>query len=161
MWINPVDNSTNDPQGVYEQQWATPLVAVAALVVGGIALGIGAALSSTDAAGTFLVGLAAVGMWIIAALAAAQRPRLAITHDGSLVMKRLGGRHTYTRNDIVRIKIVKYPRLGRRVPMLELDVRPPGEDDDRLIIFGRWDLGTDPRDVYDALEIHGLVPRNS
>lgn len=74
MWINPVDNSTNDPQGVYEQQWATPLVAVAALVVGGIALGIGAALSSTDAAGTFLVGLAAVGMWIIAALAAAQRP---------------------------------------------------------------------------------------
>lgn len=159
MWINPVDNSENDPQGVYEQRWATPLIAVAALVAGGIALGIGAALSSTDAAGTFLVGLAAVGMWIIAALAAAQRPRLAITHDGTLVMKRLGGLRIYTRNDIVRVKIVKYPRLGRRVPMLELDIRPPGEDDDRLIIFGRWDLGTDPRDVYDALETHGLVPR--
>lgn len=161
MWINPVDNFSNDPQGVYRQRWATPIVAIGALVAGGIALGIGAALSSTDAAGTFLVGLAAVGMWIIAALAAVQRPRVAITHDGSLVMKRLTGTRTYSRADIVRIKIVRYPRLGRRVPMLELDVRPPGEDDDRLIIFGRWDLGTDPQDVFDAFEIHGLVPRDS
>ena len=71
MRINTVDNSPNNPQGVHEQQWATPLIAVAALVAGGIALGTGAVLSSTDAARTFRVGLAAVGMWIIAALAAA------------------------------------------------------------------------------------------
>ncbi|OZD07066.1 hypothetical protein CH275_07725 [Rhodococcus sp. 06-235-1A] len=161
MWINPVDNFSNDPQGVYEQQWATPVVAIVALVAGGTTLATGAALTSTDAAGTFLVGLAAVGMWVIAALAAAQRPRLAITADGSLVMKRLSGIRTYSRTDIVRVQIVRYPRLGRRVPMLELDIHPPGEDDDRLIIFGRWDLGTDPRDVFDALDIHGLVPRNS
>ena len=158
MWINPVDNFSNNPQGVYEERWATPVAAIAALVVGGIALGIGAALSSTDAAGTFLVGLAAVGMWVIAALAAVQRPRLAITRDGSLAMKRLSGMQTYSRADIVRVKIVRYPRLGRRVPMLELDIRPPGQDDDRLIIFGRWDLGTDPRDVFDALDTNGLVP---
>ncbi|MFI8566176.1 PH domain-containing protein [Rhodococcus sp. NPDC078407] len=161
MWINPVDNFSSNPQGVYEARWATPVAAIAALVVGGIALALGAVLSSTDAAGTFLVGLAAVGMWVIAALAAAQRPRLAITRDGSLTMKRLGGIRTYTRADIVRVKIVRYPRLGRRVPMLELDIHPPGEDDDRLIIFGRWDLGTDPRDVFDALDLHGLVPHNS
>nr|WP_232433574.1 PH domain-containing protein [Rhodococcus sp. AW25M09] len=156
-----MDNFSNHPQGVYRQQWATPIVAIGALVAGGIALGIGAALSSTDAAGTFLVGLAAVGMWVIAVLAAVQRPRLAITHDGSLVIKRLTGVRTYNRTDIVRIKIVRYPRLGRRVPMLELDIHPPGEDDDRLIIFGRWDLGTDPQDVFETLDIHGLVPRNS
>ncbi|WP_206491339.1 PH domain-containing protein [Rhodococcus sp. KRD162] len=161
MWIDPVDNFSNNPQGVYRQQWATPVVAIGALVVGGIALGIGAAFTSSDAAGAFLVGLAAVGMWIIAALAAVQRPRLAITHDGSLVMKRFTGIRTYARTDIVRAKIVRYPRLGRRVPMLELDLRPPGEDDDRLIIFGRWDLGTNPQDVFDALEAHGLVPRDS
>ena len=158
MWITPVDNFSNNPQDVYEQQWATPLVAIGALVAGGFALGIGAALSSTDAAGTFLVGLAAVGMWVIAALAAVQRPRLAITRDGSLAMKRLSGMQTYSRADIVRVKIVRYPRLGRRVPMLELDIRPPGQDDDRLIIFGRWDLGTDPRDVFDALDTRGLIP---
>ncbi|WP_415971800.1 PH domain-containing protein [Rhodococcus sp. 077-4] len=161
MWITPVDNFSNNPQGVYEQHWATPVVAIGALVAGGFALGIGAALSSTDAAGTFLVGLAAVGMWTIAALAAVQRPRLAITRDGSMVIKRLSGIRTYSRADIVRAHIVRYPRFGRRVPMLELDIRPPGEDDDRLIIFGRWDLGTDPQDVFDALDIHGLVPPNT
>ena len=45
--------------------------------------------------------------------------------------------------------------------MLELDVRPPDEDDDRLIIFGRWDLGADPRDVFEVLDTYGLVPPNN
>ncbi|MBY3795123.1 PH domain-containing protein [Rhodococcus fascians] len=161
MWINPVDNFPNHPQGVYEHRWATPAIAVGALVAGGIALAIGAVLASSDAAGTFLVGLAAVGTWVMAALAAAQRPRLAITPDGSLVMKRLTGTRTYSRADIVQIKVVRYPRLGRRVPMLELDVRSPDEDDDRLIIFGRWDLGADPRDVFEVLDTYGLVPPNN
>lgn len=158
MWITPVDNSRDHPQGVYEQQWATPLPAVAALIAGGFALGIGAVVASIDAPGTFLVGLAALGTWVVAGLAAAQRPRLAIGRDGALVMKRLSGVRTYSRADVVRTKIVRYPRLGRRVPMLEIDLRPPGQDDDRLVIFGRWDLGAHPQDVFDALATYGFVP---
>lgn len=161
MWIKPVDNFSGSPQGEYRAHWATPLAAVAALVAGGIALGIGATFVTLDAAGRLLVGLAAIGLLVFAALAALQRPRLAIAADGALVAKRLTGMQRYTPGEIERAKIVRYPRFGRRVPMLELDVRPPGSDDDRLMIFGRWDLGTDPQDVYDALEFHGLIPRDT
>ncbi len=58
---------------------------------------------------------------------------------------------------VMRVRIVAYPRLGRRVPMLEIDVRDP-RGDEQLLIFGRWDLGTDPRTVYDALAVRGLAP---
>ncbi|KZF02745.1 hypothetical protein A2J03_28325 [Rhodococcus sp. EPR-157] len=157
MWIKPVDNLSGNPQGVDEQKWATPMPAVFALAVGGLALVIAAILTDTDPAGRFLVTVAALGLWIIAGFAAYQRPRLWMT-DSTVSMKRLTGVRTYRRDEIVRIKTVRYPRLGRRVPMLEIDVRRAGEDDDRLVIFGRWDLGTNPQDVYDALERGGFVP---
>lgn len=153
-----MDESLDGPQAVDEYRWATPLPAVVALFVGGFALVGASVLTETDPAGRLLIAVAAAGLWIIGGLAAYQRPRLWIT-DGTLSMKRLTGVRTYRREDIVRIKIVRYPRLGRRVPMLEIDVRRAGEEDDRLIIFGRWDLGTDPLDVFDALELHGLVPQ--
>ena len=72
MWIKPVDRSTNDPQGVYERAWSTPTAAVIALVVGGFALAVGAVLMSADPTGRVLVSVAAIGLWIIAALAARQ-----------------------------------------------------------------------------------------
>lgn len=41
--------------------------------------------------------------------------------------------------------------------MLEIDaVDPDGAE--RLLIFGRWDLGVDPVVVFDALSVHRLVP---
>lgn len=158
MWIKPVDKGSSHPQGVDRRAWATPLPAVIALFVGGFALVGASLLTSTDTAGRFLISIAALGLWIIGALAAYQRPRLWI-NDETLSMKRLTGVRSYRRDEIARIKISKYPRLGRRVPMLEIDVRRAGEDDDRLVIFGRWDLGTDPQDVFDALEQYGFVPR--
>ncbi|WP_072805791.1 PH domain-containing protein [Rhodococcoides yunnanense] len=157
MWITPVDNSADYPQDVHKTSWATPTVAVVALTIGGLVLVVASFFTGTDPAGRFLVSLAAIGLWIIAGLAAWQRPRLWIDGE-SLSMKRLSGVKTYRRDEITRVKLVRYPRLGRRVPMLELDLQRSGEDDDRLVILGRWDLGTDPRDVYDALERHGLVP---
>ncbi|MGA9870261.1 MAG: PH domain-containing protein, partial [Rhodococcus sp. (in: high G+C Gram-positive bacteria)] len=120
--------------------WATPITAVVAMGVGGFALVTAALLTNTDSAGRFLVVAAAVGLWIIAGLAAYQRPRLWM-NGSSLSMKRLTGVRTYRREEITRVKLVRYPRMGRRVPMLEIDVRQAGEHDDRLIIFSRWDLG--------------------
>ncbi|OAK51856.1 PH domain-containing protein [Rhodococcoides kyotonense] len=157
MWITTVDKSSNHPQDVHNLSWATPMAAVIALAVGGFVLVIVAFVTDVDPAGRFLVSAAALGLWIIAGLAAFQRPRLWID-GGSLSMKRLSGVHTYRADEVSRIKLVRYPRLGRRVPMLELDLRRAGEDDYRLVILGRWDLGADPRDVYDALEQHGFVP---
>ncbi len=41
--------------------------------------------------------------------------------------------------------------------MLEIDAVDP-DGTERLLIFGRWDLGVDPVVVFDALAVHGLVP---
>lgn len=41
---------------------------------------------------------------------------------------------------------MSYRRLGRKMPMLEIDVERDGSD--RLLIFGRWDLGANPEFVY-------------
>ena len=143
-------------------QWATPLPAIVAWAVGGGVMATVAALTSADPAGRFLIGLSAVALFALAALGGVQRPRLAV--DGSeLVVRTLRGSRSYHRTDIDRIRLVPYPRLGRRVPMLEIDIVVPelrhdGQDDERLLIFGRWDLGTDPRDVFDALTAQGFVP---
>lgn len=134
--------------------------AILALLAGGTALAVGAALMSADPTGRLLVSIAALGLWVIAGLAFRQRPRLAIVSapsGPSILMTRLTRTHTYTPDEIRRVKVMEYPRLGRRVPMLELDVQHAGDPDDRLVIFGRWDLGASPREVYDALVTYGLA----
>lgn len=157
MWISPVDNFSESPQPVDGLSWATPLSAVIAMILGGFALFGAALLTGTDATGRLLISIAAIGLWTIAGLAALQRPRLAIV-DGTLSMKRLSGVQAYVPSEIVRIKLARYPRLGRRVPMIEIDVQRGGDTEDRLIIFGRWDLGTSPETVFDELVRHGFVP---
>jgi len=145
---------------VSDLQWSTPPVAIAALVVGGGVLA-SAALFTADPAGRFLAGAAALLVLATAALAARQRPRLAVTEDGSgLACTRLTGRRVFPRESLTRVRIVQYPRFGRRVPMLEIDARDP-DGTERLMIFGRWDLGADPRDVYDALVLRDLAPDQS
>lgn len=117
-----------------------------------------ALLLGLDAPGRFLAVLAALGMFVLAFLGGRQRPKLAIVRDGpALAATRLTGRRVYERDSIERIRIVAYPRLGRRVPMLEIDAVDP-DSTERLLIFGRWDLGVDPVVVFDALAAHGLVP---
>ncbi|MFD1812319.1 PH domain-containing protein [Rhodococcus gannanensis] len=139
--------------------WSTPVGALTATGIGGVAMAVAALAVTADPAGRFLIGLAALGLLVVTALGLRQRPRLAI-RDGNrgIVLQRLGGRLDVDRTELRRVRIVRYPRLGRRVPMLEIDVRPPGADDDRLLVFGRWDLGTDPTNVFDALNARGLVP---
>ncbi|WP_238559101.1 PH domain-containing protein [Rhodococcus rhodnii] len=137
--------------------WSTPTAAVVALVAGGVVLAGAAAFGGLDVAGQVLIGLAALGLFVNAALSARQRPRLAIGPGPTLVLQRVSARRVYERGDIDRIRLVKYPRLGRRVPMLELDVREP-DGTEKLVIFGRWDLGTSPQTVFEALSVHGLVP---
>ncbi|MGB3771617.1 MAG: PH domain-containing protein [Rhodococcus sp. (in: high G+C Gram-positive bacteria)] len=135
--------------------WSTPVAAVAALGVGGVVLAGAAVVTGDDPAGRLLIGLAALAALMLAALAGVQRPKLTARTD-VLAVKTLRGVREYGRDDVVGVRLVPYPRLGRRVPMLEMDVLDQGAE--RLLIFGRWDLGKDPREVFDALDVRGWVP---
>ena len=44
-------------------------------------------------------------------------------------------------------------RIGRKVRLLEIDAA-----DGRLMVLSRWDLGTDPLQVLDALTDAGFAP---
>ena len=54
--------------------------------------------------------------------------------------------------DIKIIRITEFRRIARTVRLLEIDTV-----DDRLLVFTRWDLGTDPLDVLDALTAAGYA----
>jgi hypothetical protein len=127
-----------------------------AVTVGGLVLA-GAAVLSSDGASRLLIGLAALGLLGLALLGYRQRPRLAIIPGAEprLVVRSLFGATEYTRDQITRARIVSYRRLGRKTPMLEIDADDHGTE--RLLIFGRWDLGTRPEDVFDTLVEHGLA----
>jgi pimeloyl-ACP methyl ester carboxylesterase len=148
---NAVDNSAL-------VRWSTPIPAVVALFAGGALLLVLAALYPLDAAGRVLIGLAGVLLLSVAAFALRQRPRLAIAPGPVLVATRLTATRRYAPSALTKARIVEYPRLGRRVPHLEIDA-VDADGSERLLVFGRWDLGADPRDVLDALSVHGLAPR--
>lgn len=136
--------------------WSTPTSALIAVAVGGVIL-TGATVLAKDGPSRLLIGLAAVGLLALAGLGFRQRPRLSVLPGAEprLVVRGLTGPTEYPRDRIIRARVVGYRRLGRRMPMLEIDVDQHGEE--RLLIFGRWDLGTHPEDVYDVLLAHDLT----
>ncbi|MEV0298403.1 PH domain-containing protein [Nocardia sp. NPDC050710] len=137
--------------------WATPAPALYAVSVGAVVLA-GAAILSNDNAGRLLIGLAALGLLALAILGFRQRPRLAIVPGSNplLVVRTLAGPTEYTPGQIIRARMVGYRRLGRKMPMLEIDVRG-ADGTEHLLIFGRWDLGTHPEDVFEAMLANGLA----
>lgn len=133
--------------------WSTPPAALAVCGVGGLVL-VGATFFADDGPGRLLIGLAAIGLLLSTGLGLRQRPRLAVEpgDPARIVVRGLTGARSYTPEQILRIRVVRYQRLGRRMPMLEMDVDDHG--DEKLIIFGRWDLGAHPEDVLEVLRIH-------
>ena len=63
---------------------------------------------------------------------------------------------TLERADIKIIRITEFRRLARKVRLLEVDTV-----DDQLMVFTRWDLGTDPLEVLDALTAAGYAGSSS
>lgn len=119
--------------------------------IGGAILLAAAVTVVTDAPGRFLAGVAGVGLLAFASMSWRARPKLAITAEGLAVR---GWFHTQvlTRADLAHVRITEFRRLARKVRMLEVDTA-----DDRLLVFTRWDLGTDPLDVLDALTDAGYA----
>lgn len=105
----------------------------------------------TDVPGRFLLTVSAIGLIVFAGGTWRARPKLAITDDGL----RIGGwmrPQNLRRPDIKFIRITEFRRIGRKMRLLEVDAR-----DGRLFVFSRWDLGTDPLDVLDALTASGYA----
>jgi hypothetical protein len=163
-----VDNSPD----LYTRAWATPIGAGIAGCVGGVILIVAAVVVSGDPAGAVLMGVAGLLLAVLGAYTLRVRPRLAII-DGpvpALMIRTLRGPRTYSREEIERIRLLSIRRVGRRVGQLEIDVLPEGasatpadqpeglpREDTRLVVFSRWDLGTDLLTVADDLRAAGFV----
>ena len=106
----------------------------------------------TDLPGRVLGGVAALGLMLFATASWRARPKLAITDAGLEIRGWLSTR-VLTKADITLIRITEFRRLARKVRLLEIDTA-----DDRLHVFTRWDLGTDPLQVLDALTDAGYTP---
>jgi hypothetical protein len=130
---------------VQQTEWSPSTLGVAACGISGLILAIGAVTVVTDPPGRILIGIAAAGLIVFASLSWRARPKLAIRNDGLVVR---GWWHTSVlgHDDIKLIRITEFRRIARKVRLLEIDTV-----DDRLLVFTRWDLGTDPLDVLDAL----------
>jgi hypothetical protein len=134
-----------------QTEWSPPTAGIAACGMFGLILAIGAVTLITDAPGRILVGIAAAGLVVFASLSWRARPKLAISDDG-LVTRGWSRTNLLPRSDIKLIRITEFRRIARKVRLLEIDTT-----DDRLLVFTRWDLGTDPLDVLDALTAAGYA----
>jgi hypothetical protein len=134
-----------------QTEWSPSALGIAACGISGLILATAAVTLITDAPGRILVGIAAVGLLVFASLSWRARPKLAISDDG-LVIRGWSRTHLLRPGDIRIIRITEFRRLARKVRLLEIDTT-----DDRLLVFTRWDLGTDPLDVLDALTAAGYA----
>ena len=134
-----------------QTEWSPPTLGIAASGIFGLILAIAVVTVITDPPGRILVGIAAAGLLVSASLSWRARPKLAITGDG-LRIRGWSRTQALRRNDIKIIRITEFRRLARKVRLLEVDTV-----DDRLLVLTRWDLGTDPLDVLDALTAAGYA----
>lgn len=107
----------------------------------------------TDTPGRVLAGVAALGLILFASATWRARPRLAITPDG-LAIRGWFRTQLLRHPNIKIIRIDELRRYGRLVRLLEIETVSGG-----LLILSRWDLGTDPVEVLDALTAAGYAGR--
>jgi hypothetical protein len=136
-----------------QTHWEPPAAGIAGCGVVGVAMAIACVTLVTDVPGHILSGIAALGLILFAGFTWHARPKLAITPDG-LALRGWFRTQLLKRSDIKIIRITEFRRLARKVRLLELETADGG-----LVIFSRWDLGTDPLDVLDALTEAGYAGR--
>lgn len=136
-----------------QTQWEPHAAGIAGCGVAGLLMATAAVTVVTDGPGRLLAGIAAAGLLLFAGGSWRARPKLAITGDGLAVRGWLGTQ-VFRRDDIAIIRITEFRRYARKVRLLELET---GAGD--LVLFSRWDLGTEPLDVLDALTDAGYAGR--
>ncbi|MGV0635587.1 PH domain-containing protein [Mycolicibacillus trivialis] len=133
--------------------WAPPTAGIVAAGGAGLVLLTLGLLAVTDAPGRVLITLAGLGLLGFAVLSWRARPRLAVA-GAELVVHGWFRTRRLTREAIALIRITEFQRIGRKTRLLEIETT-----DDDLVVFSRWDLGTDPVDVLDALTVAGFAGR--
>ncbi|MBX9978572.1 MAG: PH domain-containing protein, partial [Mycobacterium gordonae] len=134
-----------------QTEWAPQTAGIAGCGIAGAVLAITTVTLVTDPPGRVIAGIAAVGLLLFAMASWRARPKLAITSEGLAV--RGWFRTQVLRRDVIKIiRISEFRRHGRRVRLLELETVDGG-----LRILSRWDLGTDPLEVLDALTDAGYA----
>ncbi|VFA88945.1 Protein of uncharacterised function (DUF2581) [Gordonia paraffinivorans] len=146
-----MDNSGNSST----REWATPVPAGVAACIGGLILIGAAVVVANDPAGSVLLGIAGALLAALGAYTLAVRPRLSVSAGAppALSVRTITGRRTYTSEHVQRIRLLTMRRIGRRAGQLEIDVVDDGA---RLLVFTRWDLGTDLISVVDELRAAGF-----
>ncbi|ORA56839.1 hypothetical protein BST22_01275 [Mycolicibacterium chubuense] len=134
-----------------QTSWGPPTAGIAGAAAVGILLGIAVVTLVTDVPGRILIGIAAVGLLAFAVVSWRARPKLAIDGD-VLVYRGWFTTRRLARPDISLIRITEFRRIGRTMRLLEIDTT-----DDRLLVLSRWDLGSDPLRVLDALTDAGFA----
>lgn len=137
--------------GAPPPQWGPRNGGIIACAVAGAVMAACAAAVTADPAGRVMVGVAAVGLLVFAAVSWRARPKLAVTADG-LMVRGWWRTRVFGRADLKAIRISEFHRIGRKARLLEIDTL-----NDRLVVLSRWDLGTDPADVLDALTAAGYA----
>jgi hypothetical protein len=129
----------------YPTSWAPrrSLVVLAWAVAALLLVGAVTDLVFGDGKGAVLLGVVMLAVGGFAVHWSLVRPRLEVDAEG-LVARTLGGRHRLPWAE-TSTKLRTTRRMGRDGVTLEL------EHGDQLYIFGRLDLGEDPRDVMDVL----------
>jgi hypothetical protein len=135
-----------------QTEWSPSAAGIAACGILGLVMATGVVTVVTDPPGRILGGIAAVGLLAFASMSWQARPKLAITPDG-LVVRGWWRTTVLRRDDIGTVRITEFRRIGRKVHLLEIDTIA----DDRLLVFTRWDLGTNPLEVLDALTDAGYA----
>lgn len=136
---------------IQQTSWAPKTIGIVWIAIIGLAMAAVAVTVVTDLPGRVLGGVAAVGLLLFATASWRARPKLAITGAG-LEIRGWWSTRVLTRDDITLIRITEFRRLARKVRLLEID-----SADDRLYVFTRWDLGTNPVQVLDALTEAGYT----
>ncbi len=92
-----------------------------------------------------------MGLILFASVSWRARPKLAITPEGLLIRGWLRTQ-LLRRPEIKIVRITEFRRIGRKTRLLEIETV-----DDRLLLLSRWDLGTNPLEVLDALTAAGYA----
>ncbi|ORA85342.1 PH domain-containing protein [Mycobacterium malmoense] len=137
-----------------QTQWEPRAAGIAGCGVAGAAMAIAGVTLVTDLPGRILTSIAALGLILFAGATWRARPKLAITPDG-LVMRGWFRTQVLQPSDIKIIRITEFRRHARKVRLLEVEAANGG-----LVVLSRWDLGTDPLEVLDALTAAGYAGRN-
>ena len=134
--------------------WGPSPAGIAGCGIVGVVMAIACVTLVTDLPGRVLAGIAGAGLLLFAGATWRARPKLAIT-PGGLVIRGWFRTQVLQHSDIKIIRITEFRRLGRKVRFLEVETVDEG-----LVLFSRWDLGTEPLDVLDALTAAGYAGRD-